>query len=218
MGGLAHSAINQYKEYIGKGVAVEVGCSVPSSISSSQWFGEYFNKEKIEYHGYDIEENVISKLQKYFSNHDYVNFHTKNWKDGFLELTSPIAFAHLDAFDYIPPGMEDSAMIQRQTPQYKARGMELTNENSENFHLELAQWVHERSSEKCLLLFDDTYKIEETKTFARLIQKGKAKGHTYNNGWFGKGRTAVPWLESQGWKLLPKIDWPRDDWAIMARS
>ena len=218
MGALAHSAIGNYREYIGEGVAVEVGCSVPGKISSSEWFGKYFAKEGIDFHGYEIVPNIVGTLNKHFSSYERVHFHNQDWKQGFAELTAPIAFAHLDAFDYIPPGLEDSQMIKRQKPLYKARGIELTNANSEAFHLELAQWVHERAADRCLILFDDTYKIEETQTFKQHIVQGRRKGHTYEDGWFGKGRTAIPWLETQGWKMLPKIDWPRDDWAIMTNG
>lgn len=218
MGAIAHSAINQYREYIGDGAAVEVGCSVPGPISSSQWLGEYFSKIDIEYHGYEVVEEIVNTLRKHFKNHELVNFHLKDWKQGFQELNKPIAFAHLDAFDFIPPGMENSQMIKRQRPLYKARGTELTNANSEQFHLELAQWVHERAADKCLILFDDTFKIEESKTYAKLISQGRSRGHVYEDGWFGKGRTAIPWLESQGWKLLPKVPWERDDWAIMTND
>ena len=215
MGALSHSAMNQYREYIGDGVAVEVGCSVPDKISSSQWFGNYFSEEGIEYHGFDVVENIVETLNRHFAHKPEIYFHLKDWKEGFKELTKPIAFAYLDSFDYIPPGMEESQMIKRQRPLYKQRGTELTNENSEDFHLELAQWVHERAADKCLILLDDTFKIEETKTFAQKIAEGRQRGHTYEDGWFGKGRTAIPWLESQGWRILPRVEWPRDDWVVM---
>ena len=106
MGAIAHSAIDQYREYIGEGVAVEVGCSVPGPISSSQWLGEYFSKIDIEYHGYEVVPKIVNTLREHFKNHILVNFHLKEWKQGFQELEKPIAFAHLDAFDFIPPSLQ----------------------------------------------------------------------------------------------------------------
>jgi len=78
--------------------------------------------------------------------------------------------------------------------------------------------VHERAHERCLILFDDTYKIEETETFADNIAKGRRAGHKYSNGWFGKGATAIPWLEQNGWRVLPRVEWPRDDYVFLTNA
>jgi len=90
MGALAHSAINQYREYIGDGVAVEIGLSIPGKNSSTQWFANYFDQEGIEYHGIEIVKDICDKCEKAWGDKPMVNIHNEDWKVVFDKLPKKI--------------------------------------------------------------------------------------------------------------------------------
>ncbi|KAJ1488704.1 hypothetical protein T484DRAFT_1938783 [Baffinella frigidus] len=74
---------------------------------------------------------------------------------------------------------------QQQRVDYTAEGLELSNERSRATHLVQAQAVEGRCTERCFVLFDDTWPMNP------------ASGR-----YDGKGGAAVDWLLSRGFELV----------------
>lgn len=212
MGARAHVAFPHYEHLITDGIALEVGCSMPNPDSSSQYFAEYFSKNTREFHGIDIEQRKARVLGSLYPE---AKFWACDWRKVFETFTQPIAFAYLDGFDYIPPGGESWPIVLRQMQVYRKRGVELTNENSAQFHLEIAQAIHERAAEHCVIMMDDTFQAGYCKVFQEHLKNEDP------DTWMGKGATAVPWLLQNGWTRMERIQlpWapadPADDWEIL---
>ena len=217
MGAAAYDIILNHNNHIENGCILEIGsCSLgPYGENSSTFFAGYIqNKPNVNFYTIDKEQHIIdslSRFEKVMPN----KFHA--WCGEPLDLIKnikePICFAYLDNFDYIPPDSEDEQWITDMKVRYiEEYGIELTNENSANVHLEQTKLIHERSGEKCYILFDDTWDIKSARTF-----EGWVTPENSYDGWYGKGAKAVPWLLSNGWSLIEKDmeGRPRDDWTIL---
>lgn len=102
--------------------------------------------------------------------------------------TGKISFAYLDNFDYAFPELVVAGkdFLDNQKKTYEDYGIEYNNENSKKAHLEQSKLVHKYASNNCFILFDDTY-LEVDGSYG------------------GKGATAIPWLEKNGWKIVKNI-------------
>ena len=96
-----------------------------------------------------------------------------------------ISFAYLDNFDYIFPELVVAGkdFLDNQKKTYEDYGIEYNNENSKKAHLEQSKLVHKYASDTCFILFDDTY-------------------FEVDGSYGGKGATAIPWLEKNGWRRV----------------
>jgi hypothetical protein len=217
MGAAAYDIILNHNDNIQTGCILEIGaCPLgPYGESSSTFFAGYImNKPILKFYTIDRDVNIINSLKR-FEKIMPGKFHA--WCGDPLELIKnihePISFAYLDNFDYIPPDSENEPWIYDMKQRYlDIYGIELTNENSANVHLEQTKMVHERSAEKSYIVFDDTWEISTAQTFYNMVLPENSF-----DGWYGKGAKAIPWLLSNGWTLVEKDmeGRPRDDWTIL---
>jgi len=104
-----------------------------------------------------------------------------------------IAFGYLDNFDWISDHDSRDFMYRRfaavQSGSYQRYGIEMNNNNSQAAHLLQAQGVHRHCTDRCVILFDDSWPTDVD------MARGSP---TSGLGWDGKGGTAVPWLLQTG--------------------
>ncbi len=108
-------------------------------------------------------------------------------KNVFPKMNQKICYAYLDNFDW--NGYEENPkdewpdwMIEIYN-KYKNLGLDLTQKNSAEVHLEQTKLILNHCADKCIIHFDDTYGDLET----------------YH---IGKGQLAVPYLRNNGWNIL----------------
>lgn len=192
MGACAYDLILDYYDYLEPGAIVEVG-SVRGEGSTPFFLGLTFNSDKFKFYTVDPNHWLINGLKRFekYPNFKAVNdFGEKYLNEDFENENIKISFAYLDGFDIIRENQEDEPFIKEQIRQYKEWwGVDMTNENSHQSHLLAAQGVVKNSSDKCLILIDDTW----------LNTKGEYEG---------KGKLCVPYLLDLGWKMLPHINLP----------
>ena len=95
-----------------------------------------------------------------------------------------IAVAYLDNYDWTYPWTKTMAYKVQQHKDYKEQGLSLSNAKSQETHLRQAIAVEKRCSERCFVLFDDTW-------------AGAAPG-LYS----GKGGRAVGYLMAKGFEVV----------------
>lgn len=95
-----------------------------------------------------------------------------------------IAVAYLDNYDWTYPWTKTMAYKVQQHKDYEEQGLALSNAKSQETHLRQAEAVEKRCSERCFVLFDDTW-------------AGAAPG-LYN----GKGGRAVGYLMAKGFEVV----------------
>ncbi len=218
MGASAYDIIMDYNHILDGCAVVEVGSNElgPYGEGSSTFFaGFLLNKPNATFYTIDINSCTQRGLDRFArmmpGRYNVITGDAIQMLD---QVQEPIAFAYLDNFDYIPPGYEDADWMVEMIKNYRNQwGVELTNENSAAAHLAQTKKVVDKAADRCVILFDDTWHIYTGgRSFAGAVKPG-----TDNQGWYGKGATAVPWLIEQGWHVLPKYKdpRPRDDWTAL---
>lgn len=200
------------------------------SQSTTRADAEYPEGVGLVFYTIDTNEHIINSLKRYeklMPNRYHAECgDTMSIIDN---IDKPIGFAYLDSFDYIPPDSEEADWMINMINNYRRSGITLTNENSARIHLEQTKLISSKSAEKCVIMFDDTWRISTGTTFSPSICKEQPWriSALENEGisitkestdWYGKGATSVPWLISQGWSLIPHIpsdNRPRDDWTAL---
>jgi hypothetical protein len=198
LGASAFDLILDYEDVIDSGAIVEIGSS--RGDGSTHFFAGYVsNNNKFNFYSVDINEELTRHLTK-FERVKYSNIKilTGKGEEKLDEIDGPISYAYLDNFDLIRPGTEKDSYIVEQIQKYKKDfDIEMNNENCYHAHLLQAQKINLKCSNKCIIQIDDT--------------------HLSNNEWVGKGKTAVPWLLNNGWKVLPqhKDRWTNTDYVAL---
>lgn len=125
----------------------------------------------------DPDPEVYQRVSKVV--HAYQMTGEQFMKGVFPDFGENVAFAYLDNFDWIWKGFEEESFIIKQVKDYKKRGVELNNTNSQKAHLRQSELINDFTFEGALILFDDTWPT--------------------GDGYDGKGGTAVPYLLENGW-------------------
>ena len=106
-------------------------------------------------------------------------------------ISSKICFAYLDNHDWNydeQTPKDEQPWVANQRSEYSRMGIEYSNRASAQAHLDQTKEILRYASERCIILFDDTY------------DTGKTMGLQ------GKGMTAVPYLLERGWKIVDKTN------------
>uniref|UniRef100_A0A7S4L0L9 Methyltransferase domain-containing protein n=1 Tax=Guillardia theta TaxID=55529 RepID=A0A7S4L0L9_GUITH len=97
---------------------------------------------------------------------------------------SRIALAYLDNYDWTYPWTTEMAYKKQQHVDYASSGLKLSNQKSQEIHLQQAILVERLCSERCFILFDDTW------------PSASLKHHS------GKGGRALSFLLSHGFEII----------------
>lgn len=124
-------------------------------------------------------------------------------EDFFLKFDGIVSAAYLDGYDW---GWEHLPIEAR-----------VHNDDSQQSHLIIANEVLKRASDRCVIVIDDTYEVEENDDI-----------HIGCDGWSGKGGLAVPFLIDDGGfvvsdscgirkKMREPGYYDQDAWVVMER-
>ena len=187
MGAKLHYLILDYIQDL-DGAIVEIGSN--NGEYSTDFYAGLVYSTKYKFYTVDIEETVLARskeLEAKVPNMKTFLMSGENFLENvFPRFNEKICYAYLDNFDWNayenhPRDNWPDWMIEIDE-KYKRHGLELTQENSANVHLEQTKLIEKYASSKCIIQFDDT--SGDFNTFT------------------GKGMTAVPYLKDRGWKIL----------------
>lgn len=169
-----------------EGCIVEIG-SVRESItdSSTKYFNDMSKKYDVNFYSIDFSEYCYGLAKSLIGDKAILGKGEEKIKD----IEEPISLLYLDNFDVINknnPSHEASlrSRIKKFGNAYEKNNVDIdaTNLLSQQTHLAQAQASLPKLSQNGIVIFDDTPKSGE--------------------GFGGKGALAVPWLVSQGLKIL----------------
>lgn len=135
------------------GCLIEIGSE--RGGGSTAYLNDYALHHGLTFYTVDIDAEVYDGIR-----HNYGDAAIHSRGLDFLHLVQqPISVAYLDGFDWIYDPNSDITAIQ--IPQYRYMGLELTNDNCQKEHLLEAEVVEQKSADRSLVIFDDTYLIED---------------------------------------------------------
>lgn len=177
MGAAAYRVLEQYADVANDECVLEIGSE--RGEGSTLWLAEFCAERGITFHTVDIDPGVHAMAEAVISRFETCFAHLGAGED-FLP-DKKIRFAYLDSFDCIPDGYEEADFIADQRSRYKELGLGFGNRASAKSHLAQARLVNEHAASRCAVLIDDT-------SFT-------------GSRWVGKGSSAMPYLEKQGFEL-----------------
>jgi len=188
MGARLHYLILDYLQHL-EGAIIEIG-SDNGERSTDFYAGLVYQLDRYNFYTIDLDENLyhranhmaekIPNMQAFLmSGEDFL-------KNVFPTFGKKICYAYLDNFDWNShegqPRSEWPNWMADIEDQYKKYGLELTQQNSANAHLEQTKLILNNCADKCVIQFDDT----------------NGDGQTFT----GKGMLAIPYLLDIGWNLI----------------
>ena len=134
-------------------------------IGSHRWDGSTFFfrdwavPRKLDFHTVDVCDDALKYIQQHGTT-DGINFHIAEagsiWaRDVLPTIGKQIKILYLDNFDWLyEPG---KPYMDEQIKSYAARGVEMTNENSQKEHLAQAVHCQQYMSPQSVIFCDDTW-------------------------------------------------------------
>lgn len=167
-----------------EGCIVEIG-SVRESItdSSTKYFNDMSKKYDVNFYSIDFSEYCYELAKSLIGDKAILG----KGEEKIQEIKEPISILYLDNFDIINDSKHEASLrtrIKKFGNAYEKNNVDIdpTNLLSQETHLAQAQASLPKLSENGVVIFDDTPKLGER--------------------FGGKGALAVPWLVSQGLKIL----------------
>ena len=191
MGARSHHLIVKYLDKL-KGSIVEIGAG--RGEGSTDFFaGIAACRPDLQYHSVDFDPAAHKVIGKYATQLPNMHAHQMLGEDFLTNILAPsgqrVCWAYLDNFDWIYRESDiELPWVQEQIMQYARFDLLMNNENSQKAHLEQTKLIATIAAEHCVIHFDDT----------RLIPAYENTPRHFD----GKGGTAVPWLVTQGWRVI----------------
>jgi len=189
--------LERVKEQIDpSGIVLEIGSD--RGEGSTAWLWEFCFQNKLDFHTVDIHKERCLKIQKEILS---LNIHCMKGEDFLANTGYKISAVYLDNFDWIwePLRYKNTKTpnwIHEQVEEYKKLGIEMNNHNSQITHLEQSIMIENLAAERCIIIFDDTWKNDEHGTY------------------LGKGGAAVPYLFTKRFQVLKE----GDHWIAIGRN
>lgn len=169
---------------------VEIGSE--RGEGSTAYFRDWSHAHGLDFHTVD----VTNDAQTHFTNNTAyggvggINFHVVEtghaWcRDVLPTLGKQIAVLYLDNFDWIDPVNLQYQWLHDQIAAYAARGVVMSNENSQEEHRLQTQYCLPYMAQQSVILIDDTYQDVNSPT-----------------GWGGKCGTAIPLMLAAGYAIV----------------
>jgi hypothetical protein len=191
MGARSHHLIVEYLDQL-QGSIVEIGAG--RCEGSTDFFaGIAACRPDLQYHSVDFDPEAHKVMGKYALKISNMHAHLMRGEDFLANILVPsgerVCWAYLDNFDWIYYAPDDMPpWVQKQIMRYASFDLIMNNENSQAAHLEQTKLIASIAAERCVIHFDDTRLVPAYENIPRHFD--------------GKGGTAVPWLVSQGWRVL----------------
>lgn len=145
---------------------------------STKIIAEYCENRMINFTSVDADIKNVNRLNISLGHLKYFNIIFDKGENFLKKTTNKYDCVYLDAFD-IEKKIDN---LNRNEFYEKIYHTSITNENSENIHLEIVMSLKEKINEKAIIVFDDTF-----------INKDK---------FYGKGGKAIPFLRNIGFKVI----------------
>jgi hypothetical protein len=176
-----------------KGAIIEIGSS--RGEGSTEFFaGLIYSFPNINFHTVDFSKDRYQRaanLALRITNMFAYKAIGESWlEDEFPKLNQKVCWAYLDNADWNwwEDKPNEPEWIKDQKNDYHSNGVEYSNAASLNAHLLQSKLIHNNAAEKCIIQLDDTWLADDT--------------WPANDSYSGKGGLAVPWLLSNGWKII----------------
>jgi hypothetical protein len=170
---------------------------VGSGPASSAYLAELASQTKVAFVSVDVDP-VVSE---YAARHASATAVTARAEDVLRDWHAPpwVRFAWLDGYDW---PYEFFAGTAGQRAAYASRGEQITQAASAASHLAIVQCLHPLTRPNAVVALDDTWLLDEPGAVAD-----------------GKGKTAVPYLTSLGWRVLDNRSVPgrSDNYVVLNR-
>jgi len=164
------------------GTIIEIGSE--RGQGSTKILAEMANKNSCHFITIDVMEEIYKKALVLIKGINK-NFNAACMKgEEFLKIypRKDICVLYLDAFDIEYPKKKYS---EHRKKLYSSHGLDLSNENAWNMHLQCAENVYDKVLVGGYIVFDDTWVNKKTKEVE------------------GKGKLAVPFLQSKNYSVVP---------------
>lgn len=130
----------------------------------------------------DVSDFAKHQLEDQFDNIEFVIQTGSEWAEKFAQTHTDIAVIFLDNFDYIYEINDVNLHIQKQIDDYAKSGVVMNNVNCQIEHLKQLLALVDLFHQDTVIIFDDTYKI--------------------NDCWVGKCGPCVVYLLCHGYEVL----------------
>lgn len=193
MGARNHHLIVDYLDQL-SGSIVEIGAG--RCEGSTDFFaGIAACRPDLTYHSVDFDPEPHKVMGKYAVKLPNMTAHQMLGEQFLEDILIPsgerVCWAYLDNFDWIYYAPEDQPVwLQKQIMRYAQFDLIMNNENSQRAHLVQTQLIASIAADRCVIHFDDT----------RVVRADQEQG--IPRSYDGKGGTAVPWLLTQGWRVI----------------
>lgn len=199
MGSSAEKKILDFINQLEEGTTfIEVGSTnPPNPYGSTTFFVDTVKDYNFNFYSVDIsKENydnllLMDPLLSGYLVHSSAEDFLKNYD---VNTQGHISFSYLDGFDWI---YNVNDIDQEQKKFYDQMGTELNNTNSQTSHLKQTMLINEKSADKSIILYDDTWYCNQQDLY------------------IGKGGASVYYLLTQGWEI---INFDRSDLVIPHQS
>lgn len=174
---------------------VEIGCvrdqsQFESGDNSTVYFDRLSQKHGYGFFSVDFSKDSIAYSRKIVGGRAVQSDGAVFLKD----FQSRIGILYLDNFDVVYNDKHKASLLSRVGTAYEDNNEELSNQRSAEVHLEQLKAALPKMTEVHYIGIDDT-----------MIRDG---------GWWGKGATCVPYLESLGYRIMARSD----DGVLMTRA
>ena len=168
---------------------VEIGSE--RGEGSTAYFRAYSLKRGIDFHTVDVTDDALNffTINANAGGPNDINFHKAEsghaWcRDVLPKLGKQISVLYLDNFDWIDPNNLQYQWLQDQIASYAARGVVMSNENSQEEHRLQTLFCLPYMAPQSVILIDDTFQDIGSPT-----------------GWGGKCGTAIPLMLAAGYAI-----------------
>ncbi len=172
------------------GIILEIGSE--HGGGSTEKLYDYAEKNDIVFFTVDFDSQIINRLPKNIEGYNCTG-------QDFLRALFPamdlkISFVYLDNFDYEFPEIKGKPFVKRQKKRYDILGVKMSNDASEDCHLEQAELCHLYRTNPFYIMMDDTYQRE------------------LDSEYEGKGAKVIPWALENGYTITESEKFGCNPW------
>jgi hypothetical protein len=181
----------KYLDQIDSGSWLEIGSSRRGDDGSTRVISEWATVKDSYLDTVDADPRVCDAVRRLNLNRTTVINQTgEEYLKNFLGSGDLISFLYLDNFDWDWHPLNTEVFVQDQIVRYQSLGLEMNNVNCQAAHLNQSILASRVLTERSLIVCDDTWFFPGWGV------------------WCGKSGAAVPYLLSQGFRVLETEEYP----------